>query len=91
MFLGGGNDKHVSGLSDSDDMLLRSIVGSVSKLELHEDFEGKQKKEECIRTKIVCSIQDDLFCNPEKKDDSEYCILENERETDGWLVVNDDQ
>ena len=80
-------------LSDSEDALLQSsIIGSISKLELHEDdCDGKGRKIEGDCGRIADSLQDNTICIPDKKvDSSDYCIVEKERETkDGWLVVID--
>lgn len=80
-------------LSDSEDAMLQSsIIGSISKLELHEDdCDGKERKIEGDYGRIADSLQDNTICVPGKKvDSSDYCIVEKERETkDGWLVVID--
>ena len=84
-------------LSDSEDasedaLLQSSIIGSISKLELHEDdCDGKERKIEGDCGRIADSLQDNTICVPGKTvDSSDYCIVEKERETkDGWLVVID--
>lgn len=88
----GGKNNSVDCLSDSDDVLMQSsIIGSISKLELHEDYSGKEQKKVEIDAKITDNLRDDLVSDLEKKvDSSEYCIVEADRETkDGWLVVID--
>lgn len=83
----GGKQNSVDSLSDSDDMM----IGSISKLELYEEFNGKEQTKIGINSNIASNLQDDLVSDLEKKvDSSEYCMVEKDRETkDGWLVVID--
>ena len=84
----GGKHNSVESLSDSDD-IHSSVIGSISKLELHEDFNGKEHKK--INSNITANLQDDLVSDLAKKvDSSEYCMVESDRETkDGWVVLID--
>jgi len=68
--------------SDGDDVLMKSsVIGSISKLELHEEFN------------MTDNLRDNLASDLEKKvDSSEYFMVkpDRDRETkDGWLVVID--
>lgn len=74
-----------------------SLIGNISTLQLYDegnsetakklffDAHSKSPNEREIKPKADSAYKD---C---KKEDSEYCIIRNERETnDGWLVVSGD-
>ena len=86
----GGKHNSVESLSDSDD-IQSSVIGSISKLELHEDFNGKEHKKIGINSNMTANLQDDLVSDLAKKvDSSEYCMVESDMEAkDGWVVVID--
>ena len=80
--------------SDGDDVLMKSsIIGSISKLELHEEFNAKEQKKAGINANMADNLRDSLASDLEKKvDSSEYFMVkpDRDRETkDGWLVVID--
>ena len=65
-----------------------SLIGNISTLQLYDegnDAHSKSSNERDIKTNADSANKE---C---KKDESEYCIIRNERETnDGWLVVRSD-
>mmetsp|Transcript_14952 Transcript_14952/g.35928 ORF Transcript_14952/g.35928 Transcript_14952/m.35928 type:complete len:248 (-) Transcript_14952:232-975(-) len=81
-----------------------SLVGSISMLQLYEDshtetmtplISGPHSKmiHDEKMNKISESLCKDFMSESEisKKEDSEYCIIKDDRETfDGWLVVRED-
>ena len=77
-------------MSDSDE-IQSSVIGSISKLELHEDYNEKEHKTVGMNSNLIVNLQDDLVSDLAKKvDSSEYCMVESDMETkDGWLVVID--
>ena len=84
----GDRKESFDSLSDSDDLLMQSsIIGHISKLELHE----KEQNRVGFDAKTTDKLRYDLVSDLEKKvESSEYCIVEADRETkDGWLVVID--
>lgn len=85
----GGNLNNVDSLSDSDAQ--SSVVGSISKLELHDEYIEREQKKAGINSNIDDNVKDNLVSDLEKKiDSSEYFMVESDRETkDGWLVVID--
>lgn len=85
----GGKLNTVDSLSDSDGQ--SSVVGSISKLELHDEYIEREQKKAGINSNLADNVQDNLISDLEKKiDSSEYFMVESDRETkDGWLVVID--
>ncbi len=85
----GGKLNTVDSLSDSDGQ--SSVVGSISKLELHDEYIEREQKKSGINSNAADNVQDNLISDLEKKiDSSEYFMVESDRETkDGWLVVID--
>eukprot|EP00574_Skeletonema_japonicum_P010980 CAMPEP_0201729516 /NCGR_PEP_ID=MMETSP0593-20130828/19339_1 /ASSEMBLY_ACC=CAM_ASM_000672 /TAXON_ID=267983 /ORGANISM="Skeletonema japonicum, Strain CCMP2506" /LENGTH=218 /DNA_ID=CAMNT_0048221873 /DNA_START=34 /DNA_END=690 /DNA_ORIENTATION=- len=81
---------NVDSLSDSDDVQ-SSVIGSISKLELHDDYIEREQKKAGINSNISDNLQGNLVSDLEKRiDSSEYFMVESDRETkDGWLVVID--
>ncbi len=77
-------------MSDSDDVQ-SSVIGSISKLELHDDYIEREQKKAGINSNIADNLQGNLVSDLEKRiDSSEYFMVESDRETkDGWLVVID--
>ena len=80
--------------SDGDDVLMKSsVIGSISKLELHEEFNAKEQKKASSNANMADNLRDNLASDLEKKvDSSEYFMVkpDRDRETkDGWLVVID--
>ena len=76
-----------------------SLIGSISTLQLYEEGVGDVMKTRISdlhsKSMSAMEIERNTDTVPEseisKKEDSEYCIIGNESETnDGWLVVCDD-
>lgn len=86
-----------SGAQESDDLTLHiSRVGSISTLQMFEGDTGDAMKK--LLSDLHSESMDDMQIETDtgskaesrNNEDSEYCIIKNERETDGWLFVCDD-
>eukprot|EP00581_Thalassiosira_minuscula_P031422 CAMPEP_0183779950 /NCGR_PEP_ID=MMETSP0739-20130205/55106_1 /TAXON_ID=385413 /ORGANISM="Thalassiosira miniscula, Strain CCMP1093" /LENGTH=255 /DNA_ID=CAMNT_0026022753 /DNA_START=105 /DNA_END=872 /DNA_ORIENTATION=+ len=101
------NSTHVSSIEQSSSLEKdyftpqNSLIGSISTLQLFEESAGDFKKaiisnqhskpiNNTENERNTNALNESLF-ETNKKEDSEYCIIKHESETnDGWLVVSDD-